>query len=323
MPQPTLDDVHFDSLLTDFSVGYMQDPGNFVADTLFPRKSVNHQSNKFATFDIGDMNRDEMERRAPGTESAGTSYGTASDSYATEKWSLHQDVPWDIMANADAAHQPLQNATKILAQKERIRRDREFVSKFFAASIWDTDKTGGTDFAQIDDETSNPIELIGDNQLTVLSNTGYEPRHLLVSARGWLKLRNHPDILARISGGATPGTPAIANESNVAQALNVDRILVSRAIYNSAAEGLTDSMTWIAGNHALLVYVDAAPGLFTPTAGMQFVWLGDTNSVEGRVIRTIDDVKTQSTRVEVDAGWDMKVTGSGLGVFFSNFVADS
>ena len=129
--------------------------------------------------------------------------------------------------------------------------------------------------------------------------------------------------MSRINGVATPGGPAVANLQSVAAILNLDRILVSRGIYNSAAEGLTDNLTWIAGNHALLCYVDPTPGLMTPTAGMTFVWLGDDNAVEGRVVRTIDDAKMQATRVEVDAGWDMKVTGSTLGVFMSGFVADS
>ena len=180
MPTPNLQDVHFDSLLTDFSVGYMQDPGNFIADSVFPRKQVVHQSNKYATFDIGDMNRDDMERRAPAAESAGTGYGTSSDNYSVEKWSLHQDVPWDVIANSDAAHQPLQNATAILAQKERIRRDRQWVTDFFTTSIWGTDITGGTDFTQIDDDTSDPINLIGDYQLTVGAATGFEPRTLVL-----------------------------------------------------------------------------------------------------------------------------------------------
>lgn len=322
MPQPNLEDVHFDSLLTDFSVGYIQDPSHFIADNVFPRKMVNHQSNKYATFDIGDMNRDDMERRAPAAESAGTGYGTSSDNYSVDKWALHQDVDWDTIANSDDAHQPLQNATRILAQKERIRRDRQWVTDFFTTSIWGTDITGGTNFTQINDDTSDPINLIGDYQLTVGAATGFEPRTLVLSAKGWLKLRNHPDIVSRINGGATPGGPAVANLQSVAAIMNLDRILVSRGVYNSAAEGATDSMTWIAGNHALLCYVDPSPGLMTPTAGMQFVWLADPNAVEGRVIRTIDDAKTQSTRVEVESGWDMKVTGSSLGVFMSGFVAD-
>jgi len=322
MPQPTLEDVHFDSLLTDFSVGYIQDPGKFVADNMFPRKLVNHQSNKYATFDIGDFNRDDMERRAPSAESAGTSYGTSSDSYSTEEWSLHQDVPHAIVQNSDAAHTPMQTATSTLANKERIRRDREWVTEFFSTGKWGTDKTGGTDFTQINDAASDPVGMIGDYQLTVEAATGFEPRHLALSAKGWLNLRNHPDIVGRINGSGSNGAPAVANEANVAAICNLDKIVVARGVYNSAAEGVTDSMTWIAGNHALLAYVDASPGLMTPTAGMQFVWLSDSNSIEGRVIRTIDMPLKKSTRVEVDAGWDMKICGSSLGLFMSGFVAD-
>jgi hypothetical protein len=36
MPQPTQSQVHVDAVLTNISVGYMQDAANFIADKVFP-----------------------------------------------------------------------------------------------------------------------------------------------------------------------------------------------------------------------------------------------------------------------------------------------
>ena len=52
----------------------MQEAGNFVADQVFPNIPVSMQSDRYYTYDRGYFNRDEMQERAPGTESAGSGY---------------------------------------------------------------------------------------------------------------------------------------------------------------------------------------------------------------------------------------------------------
>ena len=66
MPNPTPGSVHQDTYLTDISVAYVQSSTKFVADRVFPRISVQKQSDKIATYSQADFLRDEMEKRAPG-----------------------------------------------------------------------------------------------------------------------------------------------------------------------------------------------------------------------------------------------------------------
>jgi hypothetical protein len=62
--------------------------------------------------------------------------------------------------------------------------------------------------------------------------------------------------------------------------------------------------------------------LFSPTAGMTFVWTASSTGQEGRTIGTIDMPLRQAERVEIEAQWDMKVVSAELGVFMSGFVAN-
>jgi hypothetical protein len=71
---PTAGDVHVNTPLTNISIAYIQDAANFVAARVFPNIPVAKQSDRYYTYDRGEFNRDEMEERAPGTESAGGSY---------------------------------------------------------------------------------------------------------------------------------------------------------------------------------------------------------------------------------------------------------
>jgi len=80
-------------------------------------------------------------------------------------------------------------------------------------------------------------------------------------------------------------------------------------------------MARINSNDALLCYVDPNPGLYSPTAGMTFVWNAPGTGAEGRSINTMDIPMRQATRVEIEARWDMKVVAPELGVFMSGFTA--
>ena len=73
MPQPTLSDVHVNRPLTNISVAYSQEAAGveFVADRAFPAIPVENKSDLYYTYKRGDFNRDEMQKRALSTESAG------------------------------------------------------------------------------------------------------------------------------------------------------------------------------------------------------------------------------------------------------------
>jgi hypothetical protein len=71
MPQPTQNQVHVDAILTNISVAYFQQNQNFIATRVFPVVPVSKQSDKFFTYTKNDWFRDEAQRRADATESAG------------------------------------------------------------------------------------------------------------------------------------------------------------------------------------------------------------------------------------------------------------
>jgi hypothetical protein len=320
MPSPQASEVHVSSLLTGFSVGYLQSLTAYVADQVFPRMPVTKQSDKYATFALADFFRDSMRQRADGTESAGIDYTVSTDSYQTQLFALHMDIGRRVQANADAAHNPLQDATRILTQQELIKRERDWHTTFMTSTPWDTTVTGGTDFEEMGSASSDPIGFIGDQKLTIQTNTGFEPRTLVTTSKGWLKLRLHPDIVGRVDRGQTSGAAA-PTKADVAALLDLDNIHVSGATYNTAQQGIAASMARVNTNDALLCYVDPNPGLMSPTAGLTFVWTGDVQGAEGRTISTLELPTQKATRVEIESEWAHKVVSGALGTFISGFTA--
>ena len=316
---PTGGDSHINGLLTDVSVAFVQSAENFVAPNVFPPVPVTKQSNKVRTYGIADFARDEMEIRLPGTESAGGGYRISTVTYSCDTYALHKDVAWDDAANDDLGKMD-EDAATWLAGKALIKQEVDFASSFMATGIWTTDRTGGTDFVVWSDLSSSPLEYIETQCGVIEARTGMWPTDLTLNRTGWSALKNHPDIVDRIKGAAGPGNPAMVTREAVAALMEIKRINVSKAIKNTAQEGLAASMSYIVGNHALLSYAPDSPGLYTPSAGYTFRWNQYSASIDGQSISTIPVPLKKSDRHEIEANWDQKVISADLGVFLSGVV---
>lgn len=332
MPNPTSSAVHVDQPLTDVSLAFIQDASQFVAMQAFPNISVGKQSDKYFTYNRGDFSRDQAKKRAPGTESAGGGFRLNTDTYYCDVWAIHQDIDDQTMSNADAAISPEIDAAEWVAEQLMVRIESEFASTYMAGGVWDNDFDGTasspTSVEKIhwSDQTSgNPIEDVREAKGTILGNTGKEPNTLILGHEVYEALLDHPDIVDRIkySGGVGNGNPARVNEQTLAQLFDLDRIIVSRAVKNSAEEGATDSIGFIVGKDALLVHSAPRPGLKTPTAGYTFTWndyLGQRNGMGMATSRLRMDA-LRSTRIEGEIALDMKVVSTALGYFWDGIVA--
>lgn len=329
MSTPTRGDVHVNAPLTNISIAHIQSQSHFIADKVFPTVPVNKQSDRYYTYDRGDFNRDEMQERAPGTESAGDGYDLDNTpTYYTPVYALHKDVDDQVRSNADSVLAPDRDATIFVTNKAMIKRERLFVAKAMSAGIWSNEKTGvnsdvvnATEFLIWNDANSTPIEDIRAAKRSVLEATGFEPNKLCLSQSVMDALVDHPDIVDRIKYGQTPGKPAMVNAAALAQLFELDEVLVSKAVYNSAAKGATEVSAFIAANSALLVYTPPSAGIMTPTAGYTFSWTGFLGaSGMGHRMKRFRMENLESDRIEIQMAFDQKVVGADLGFFFDNAV---
>jgi hypothetical protein len=159
----------------------------------------------------------------------------------------------------------------------------------------------------------------------MLESTGYEPNTLVLNQRVMDALVDHPDIIDRIkySGGVGNQNPARTSVQALAQLFEVDRILVTRAIQNTAAEGDANVHSFIGGNNALLTYVPPTPGLMTPSAGYTFTWSGyqgASNEFGVSVTRREREI-IKATEVEAEMAYVHKLVSAELGVFWKDIAA--
>lgn len=331
MPQPTLNQVHVQSALTMISVAYVQDEANYVADKVFPVVPVEHQTDVYFTFNKDDFFRDEAQQRADGTESAGGGFNLdASKTYACNVWAYHKDIGAQVRRNVDPAVSIDIAATKFVMQKMLIRRERQFATTYLKTGVWGTDITGvasGPSASQAvywnDDANGDPFTDIAAGQTVILQNTGFEANTLLITWPVYQALRKHPLVIDRIKyttrADATRVTPEL-----LAAAFDVDRVLVCKAVYNSAVEGATGSYSFIAGKSALLCHTAKEPSLFAPTAGYTFSWSGFTglNNLGIQIVQIpMPWLGMNTVRTEAEMSFDMRAVSTDMGYYFSGAVS--
>jgi len=329
MPNPLQSDIHVNVPLTQISIAFLQNQMNFVADRVFPNIPVSKQSDRYYTYDRGEFNRDQMEVRAPATESAGGGYTVDnSPTYFAPVYAIHKDIADEQRNNSDPVINMERDSTNWVTHQGLIKREKLWAAKYFGTSIWDTDITGvsasptGPQVLQWNDAASTPIEDIQAGKIAVLGQTGFEPNTLTMGAEVWSALRDHPDIVDRIKYGQTPGSPAQVTRQAVAALMELDEILVTKAIVNTAAEGQTPSHSFIGGKSALLSYRPSSPGILVPSAGYTFSWTGHlgAGAMGGRIKRFRME-SLAADRIELEMAFDQKVVAPELGYFFTTVVA--
>lgn len=329
MPQPTLQQVHVAAALTNIAVAYLQDESAYIADKVFPNVPVEHQTDKYFVFKKGDFFRDQAQKRADATESAGGGFKLTTQTYSADVWAFHKDIGQQVRNNADPAVDVDVSTTKFVMQTLAIRRERFFASTYLQAGVWGTTITGtaaAPDSTHTiywnDDANSDPFTDISTAQTTILQNTGFNPNVLTITWPVYQALRKHPLVIDRIKY-TNPAYAGTITPKLLAEAFDIEEVLVSKAVYNSANEGATDSFSFIAGKCALLCYRPPNPGLMIPSAGYTFSWRGlsGLNGLGIRILQIPVPWLGQNTvRTEGEMAFDMQKVSADLGYFFSGIV---
>lgn len=337
MPMLTPSQVHIDAPLTNLTLAYLQSADNFIADKVFPIVDVDKQSDKYYIYDRENFNRSGQRKQlAPRTRPERIGMSLSNDNYFADVFGLATDFDEQTLANEDTALETRAMGAQMLIHNMLIDREKDFVTNFFSDGIWGTNWDGvanadndtAAEVTNWDDYTnSTPIVDVRRLARTVqLKSGGFKPNTMVVTKAVRDVLVDHPDVLARLNGGATVSNTALITDAKLAEIFEVERFFVMEAIENTAAEGATESNSFIGGNDVLLCYTPSSAGLRSPAAGLTFAW----NSLPGvsNLGVTVESFTGDFLRVEgiaeeihVKMSYDMKIVGSDLGGFINSVLA--
>lgn len=313
MPPATVSgrEAYFDQPLTNLTIAAFAktaEQQGYIADMVFPSVPVQKQSGRYFTIDQDSWLRVPDARRAPKTSPNRVEFKISSDAYFADNYALAAEMAKEDLSNAEAALQLRENSAQIaltgLLQDLEVRVANLLTSSTNLGS-------GVTVTSKWSDLTnSNPLVDISTASAFIRSQTGLVANTLIVDEDTYQVLRRHSKILELYkytSGG-------LLEETAIAAALGVTRILHGRAIRNWAPEGAVGSYTSIWGNNAILAYVGPGTGLQTATLGLQLRWTPEGIPAPFQVFRYDDPDPGKKVEV-VECGYyqDEKVVAKALG----------
>lgn len=324
---PTPQSVHIDSALSRFSVGVIEN-ANKVFGGFFPITPVDHKSDKYHVVDRNPFVRGDSQPLIPGQESAGHTFTLSQDNFNCVTYAEHSDVFSEDLANADNPRMIEEGATRMATENLLLSHEQRFASTYFKTGVWGTDVTIATKWDNY--ASSDPLADIETGIEAIILNGGRPvgtQLKLLLGRQVWKFLKNHPQLIARVSGSGSVSDPARMTQQVLAGLLGLDAIVVADSVQATNAAGAAETYGFLFGKHALLAVVGQnGEGDFLASAGRLFSFKGvNGGAVNGDIasVEIFDESlrHLHKVRYETKMSVDFKVTGAKLGYFMNAAVS--
>ena len=328
-------DLHVPTLESSWSLAYRQDPGDFITDLWFPKLGVNQPSGKYMKWSKGNFLTPKGGAWKPGTGLPSVELSTDDmGEFACTRYALETPLPQDLPEVQDKGVNVEMATSYLITDALQLRKEVQTAASFFTSGIWGFDWTGvssaetGTSgmttsltFRQLNDYfNSDPLQVFKDARMMVKKTTAKTPNTVVMGEQVYEALRIHPQLtnLFRNPQGAQ-SVPTKLNEQMLAQALDMDKILIGKAMYNTAADNVTPALDWIFGKKLWIGYVDT-PGLMKQTAGLNLSFDSALGGFD-TAVRQVPDLRTAATFYQGFQYYAQKIPNNYLGVMLSTAIA--
>jgi hypothetical protein len=286
-----------------------------VAQYLFPRVEVIHQSDFFWQFGRENQAIRENSLRAPGSAAERIQQTLSKTKYNTNDHSYARLITDEERGNFMAGDIE-QWATQAIMDK--IMLDMEIN---VAAIAINTASYAGTNSVTLsgtsqwsDPVNSSPISDV-ETAKSQIRQIGQNANVLIIGDQVYQKLRVNNQIVARfvnVQGGAV-------SLAQLAVAFGVDQVVLASAIQIDKNQNV--SFVW--GKNAVLAYAQQAPTMADPSFGKTFVWTQAPGTVGGfstEIAREAPASK-KSDELAVHSYYGLQVTSNISGYLIKNAVA--
>jgi hypothetical protein len=217
--------------------------------------------------------------------------------------------------NADSVLQLDSAATQYVTQVMNLRREKQWVQKFFQSGVWAVDDTPSILW---DAANSKPLEDVLDAKTTLFKNSvGRDANVMVIGRIVYDKLRVHPEIKDQFKYTSANSIDL----AMLARYFGMDEILIANGIQATNVEGQAVTVDFIAGKHVLLAYREKNPQLMSVSAGYTMSWNQYAGSQQGASITKFRMQHLRSDRIEGEFAFDMKVVCADCGFFMPSVVS--
>jgi len=302
-------DFYQDPILTNLSLRYSNE--EYIAEKVFPTVSVAKKTGFYFKYDKSNLKKAQDERSGVSRANR-VDYGMTKVAYGPlVEHSLEMPIEYDVRDQADSPLDPRVDATLALTDRLLINKEDSLASMLNNTSVITQNVTLSGTSQWSDYTNSDPFSDIQTAKDTVQKNGLMAVNTCFMGYEVWSKLQHHPDLLERVKYSQK----AVLTEDLFASLFGFKNVFIGKAVKNTAADGASDSMTYIWPKSFWVAYITPTPGIRTLSAGYH---LQLTN---GRVIDRWDEPAVKSEFVRITDYYEAKVVANEAIYLIKNAVA--
>lgn len=236
-----------DKLLTQASSMYV--PQGYISEMLLPSIGVKESTGKLAKYGNQHLRIENSYKGGRGKYRRVESITRSTDTYTIQGHGLEALVTKDDYRNVQDPYDAEADETIGLTTHLWLEKEKSLADQLGNTSVLTQNTTlSGTD-QYSDYLNSDPLDDFDTARLAVRDGCGMLPDTAVMSYKVYSKLRYHPQILDSL--GYKENRPGGLRVDELADAMDVKRILIGEAMYNNAKEGATDSLTDVWGKNII------------------------------------------------------------------------
>ena len=256
----------------------------FIAGEILPVVEVARQAGNFGKIPIEQLLQSRTTDRAPGAGYARGNFTFQAATYACKEHGAED--PIDDREAVNYADYFIAEQISTARAFDAVLRNAEIrvSDAVFNATTWGSLKTTITNEWD-DSANAEPRADVKAAKLAVWDQSGLMPNALIVNWKVFEQLLDVASIIDRLKyAGFTDPRPGTITAQAMAQALNIDRIIIAGSPKNTATEGQAVSISPVwSDEYAMVAKIAVTGDPREPCIGRTFHWSQDGSSVGGTV----------------------------------------
>ena len=303
-----------DKLLTQASSMYV--PEGYISEMILPEISVVQKTGKLGKYGTNHLRIESSLVGGRGAYKQVESITRSQSTYSVDTFGLRGLVTADDYRNVENPYNAELDESMGLQTLLWLRKEKSLADTLLSTSIITSNVTlSGTD--QYDDYTaSDPLGDFSTARATVRGNCGALANTAIMDWRTKNVLKFHPQLLDFL--GFKESRPGGLSDDELSRALDVERVLVANAMYESAPEGQSSSLAAIWGKDILFCVAPVRAMVRQVSLGYRIQLAG---MPPRRVLKYAENNPPGSTAIICDDSFDMFISNATAAYLIKAVVA--
>lgn len=306
-----------DPVLTTISQKWTNDSGEYIAEQIFPVVEVPKPTGKYWAYNKDNLRAGgtNIDLRTGRSKTSEVTFGKSLKDFGPlQEHALKDFITTDEYRDTDSPLEPETDAVDNLNEVMKLAEEISLANMLTDVAIITQNTTLSGTSQWNDYANSTPFADIKAAVIAARNASFKAPNTIIFGQDVWLQLVDHPDLLDRIKWSQL-GIVTEADFVRMFASYGITKVLVGKAMRDSAIEGQTATLGSVWGKNVILGYVTPNPGLRTVNGGYTFRLRG------GKYVDKWDDKDPKGTWVRNNDYYDQMLFASELFYLIKNAIA--